>query len=426
MIIISKLIYNIIFFPLLMMLTLIGSLFNNKIRVGISGRFQSINKLKVFNKKLNPNDISYWFHAASFGEYEQIRPVLAGLKEVEPDAKIIVSFFSPSGYNNVHDDHIDCKIYLPFDFLWTIRKAMKLAKPKKLIFAAYDIWPNLIWSAHKRKIHSTIFAARFVIGTNKLKPIIRSFYRSVYRCFRTIYTVDDSDYLRVQELVKGKNSPVLRVLGNPRYDQVKSKADEFTVTHTESVLDRERCILAGSIHLEDESVVTLALAEILEKHEDVSLIWVPHDPDESYISRAEIFFSDKGFSCKRLGKKTVKLPEARVILVDVVGILSRLYWHGQIAYIGGGFSTGVHNTMEPAIARLPVLFGPKHEQFHATGELIKAGGGFLVNNGEEVYGVLENLLTNQDLFLQASYSSTDVIHQNLGSSTRVVRGIIRD
>lgn len=424
--IISKLVYNIILFPLLMTLTLIGSLFNKKIRVGISGRFQSINKLKSFNKNLNPNDISYWFHAASFGEYEQIRPVLAGLKEVEPDAKIIVSFFSPSGYNNVHDDHIDCKIYLPFDFLWTIRKAMKLARPKKLIFAAYDIWPNLIWSAQKRKIHSTLFAARFVIGTNKLKPLIRKFYGSVYRSFRTIYTVDASDYLHVQELVQGVNSPILRVLGNPRYDQVKSKADEFTVAHTESVLDRERCIIAGSIHLEDESVVMTALAEILKKHEDVSLVWVPHDPDDSYINRAEIFFSDKGFSCKQLGKKTVKLPSVRVVLVDVVGILSRLYWHGQIAYIGGGFSTGVHNTMEPAIARLPVLFGPKHEQFHATGELIKAGGGFLVNNGEEVYGVLDNLLTNQDLFLQASYASTDVIHQNLGSSTRVVRGIIRD
>jgi 3-deoxy-D-manno-octulosonic-acid transferase len=127
-----------------------------------------------------------------------------------------------------------------------------------------------------------------------------------------------------------------------------------------------------------------------------------------------------------LKKKTVKLPKTKIVLVDVVGILSRLYWHGQIAYIGGGFSTGVHNTMEPAIARLPVLFGPKHEQFHATGELIKAGGGFMVNNHDEVFGVLDNLLTNQDLFLQASYASTDVIHQNLGSATRVVRGIIRD
>ena len=423
---ISKLIYNFILLPLLMILTLIGALFNKKIRTGISGRLKSIDSLKEFSKQLKPRNICYWFHAASYGEYEQIRPVLAGLKEVELHAKIIVSFFSPSGYNNVHDDHIDCKIYLPFDFPWTIRKAMKLTRPKKLIFAAYDIWPNLIWSAHRRKIHATLFAARFVKGTKKLKPIIRNFYRSVYRCFKTIYTVDESDYLCVQNLIKGQNSPVLRVLGNPRYDQVKYKADKFTVAHTESVLDRERRIVAGSVHLEDEIVIMDALAEILKKHEDVSLVWVPHDPDDSYISRAETFFSKHGFECKRLEKKKVKIPNVRVVLVSVVGLLSRLYWHGQIAYIGGGFSTGVHNTMEPAIARLPVLFGPRNKQFHATGELIKAGGGFEVKTPDDIKTILDKLLLDKDYFLKCSFAATDVIHQNLGSATRVVRGIIRD
>jgi len=112
---------------------------------------KSIDILRKFNASVNHNDLTYWFHAASFGEYEQIRPVVAGLKEIEPHAKIVVSFFSPSGYNNVKDDHIDCKIYLPIDFLWTIHKALKLARPKKLIFAAYDIWPNLIWISKKKK-----------------------------------------------------------------------------------------------------------------------------------------------------------------------------------------------------------------------------------------------------------------------------------
>jgi len=110
----------------------------------------------------------------------------------------------------------------------------------------------------------------------------------------------------------------------------------------------------------------------------------------------------------------------------VVGILSRLYWHGQVAYIGGGFSTGVHNTMEPAIARLPVLFGPRNEQFHATGELIKAGGGFEVHSSDNVIAVLDRLFSNQSYFLKSSFAATNVIHKNLGSATRVVRGIIRD
>lgn len=426
MIFISKLLYNFILYPLLMVLILIGACFNRKIRTGFAGRLRSISELKTFNQHLQNGDLSYWFHAASFGEYEQIRPVLAGLKEIEPDAKIIVSFFSPSGFNNVEDNHIDCKIYLPFDFPWSIRKSLKLSRPKKLIFAAYDIWPNLIWTAHKRKIHSTLFAARFVEGTKKLKPVIKQFYRTVYRCFKTIYTVDKEDYLSVQKLVKGSGNPILRVLGNPRYDQVKSKADEFTITHTEHVLERKRRIIAGSIHSEDEPIVMAALADILAKHGETKLVWVPHDPEESNILRAESFFSSQGFECKRLGKKTVKLPGAKVVLVNVVGILSRLYWQGQIAYIGGGFSTGVHNTMEPAIARLPVMFGPRNKQFHATGELIKAKGGFEVNSADDVNKILDRLLSDKEFFLQCSYAATGVIQKNLGSATRVVRGIIRD
>jgi 3-deoxy-D-manno-octulosonic-acid transferase len=399
--------------------------FNKKIREGFLGRLKTISTLKEFNKTLNQSD-TYWFHAASFGEYEQIRPVLAGLKEVEPHAKMVVSFFSPSGYNNVHDDHIDCKIYLPFDFLWTIRKALKLVRPKKIIFAAYDIWPNLIWIAQKRKIHTTLFAARFMKGTKKLYPVFKNFYQCVYDCFRAIYTVDKVDYLQVQKLVKGKNSPILRVLGNPRYDQVKEKADAFTVSHTQWVLDREKRLIAGSVHLEDEPIVMEPFAGILQKYNDVSLVWVPHEPNEKNSSRAESFFNEKGLSTVRLGKKTVNLPHAKVVIVDVVGILSRLYWYGHIAYIGGGFSTGVHNTMEPAIARLPVLFGPRNEQFHATGELIKTGGGFEVRTSDDIHAILDKLFSNHEYFLKSSFAATNVIHDNLGSATRVVRGIIRD
>lgn len=426
MTILFQLLYNLILFPVLMILTIFAMVFNKKIRHGFIGRLKTISTLREFSKTLNHNDLTYWFHAASFGEYEQIRPVLAGLKEVEPYAKIVVSFFSPSGYDNVHDDHIDCKIYLPFDFLWTIRRALKLVRPKKIIFAAYDIWPNLIWIAKNRKIHTTLFAARFMKRTKKLYPVFRNFYQSVYHCFKAIYTVDKVDYLQVQKLVKGKNSPILRVLGNPRYDQVKEKADEFTVSHTQSVLDREKRIIAGSVHLEDEPVVMDAFAKILQKYDDVSLVWVPHDPDEKNISRAELFFSGNRLPSVRLGKKTVNLPIAKVVIVDVVGILSRLYWHGHVAYIGGGFSTGVHNTMEPAIARVPVLFGPRNEQFHATGELIKAGGGFEVHTSDDVYFILDKLFSDQDYFLDCSFAATNVIHNNLGSATRVVRGIIRD
>ena len=125
-------------------------------------------------------------------------------------------------------------------------------------------------------------------------------------------------------------------------------------------------------------------------------------------------------------KNETQLNGGRVYIVTVVGILSKLYWHGQIAYLGGGFTSGVHNVMEPAIARLPVLFGPKYSRSHEAGELIRSGGGYSVGNAKETYEILGKLLEDKNYFINASYAATQVIHDNIGSSTRVVRGIIRD
>ena len=219
---------------------------------------------------------------------------------------------------------------------------------------------------------------------------------------------------------------MLRILGNPRYDQVKAKADEFTVSHTEHVLERDKRIIAGSLHQEDEQIILDTFVDILTKYDDVKLVWVPHEPNKANVRKAESFFTHHGFACEQLKKKTIELPNAKVVIVSVVGILARLYWQGQIAYIGGGFSTGVHNTMEPAIARLPVIFGPRNKEFHATGELINSGGGFEVNNDKEFSEIMDKLLSNKHYLLKCSYAATDVIHKNLGSATRVVRGIIRD
>ncbi|MBT7041990.1 MAG: 3-deoxy-D-manno-octulosonic acid transferase, partial [Candidatus Marinimicrobia bacterium] len=125
-------------------------------------------------------------------------------------------------------------------------------------------------------------------------------------------------------------------------------------------------------------------------------------------------------------KKLLILSDDPVVIVGVVGVLSKLYWQGQIAYIGGGFSTGIHNVMEPAIARLPVIFGPRYHHAHEAEELLNNGGGFTINNGDEFRLILEKLIENNDYFLNSSFAATNVIHQNLGSSTRIIRSLIRD
>ena len=328
--------------------------------------------------------------------------------------------------NIVDDKHIDCKVYLPVDLPWMVKKCLKVVQPKKLILAAYDVWPNLIWKAKSMGIHSTLFAARFSENTSKLFPGVRNFYRSVYGCFSAIYTISTLDHERLQHILYPTGQPIVRVLGNPRYDQVKQKSDQFTSERTESVLLRPKRLLAGSIHSEDKQVIQGSIMSLMNEIEDLYLVWVPHEPTERNVSEAESFFQSNHFSTVRLGNKNPNQLDARVIIVDTIGRLSQLYWDGQMAYIGGGFSTGVHNVMEPAIARLPVFFGPRYKNFNEAEELITDGGGFSIESGTDLYLGMKQLFEDRDAFLKASYAATNVIHRNLGSATRIVRNLIHD
>ena len=403
-----------------------GSLFNRKIRAGMIGRFRSYQDLKSFRVRIGIEKTIYWFHASSHGEFEQVKPVLTGLKEVEPLSFSVVSFFSPSGYNHVNDEHIDCKIYLPFDFPWLIRKCLNVVQPKKIILAAYDVWPNMIWISKSKGIHSALFAAQFSEGTSKLSPVIRNFYRNVYGSLSAIYTISEQDNKRLQQILYPIKRPIVRVLGNPRYDQVKQKADKFTTEQTESVLLRPKRLVAGSMHIEDEHVILDSIVNLMQDINDLSLIWVPHEPSDRIVLEAESFFQSKNFTTARLGLKSPNQIETRVIIVDSIGKLSQLYWDGQVAYIGGGFSSGVHNVMEPAIARLPVFFGPRYNNFIEAKELIADGGGISIENGTDLYQGIKNLLEDRVAFIKASYAATEVIHRNLGSATRIVRNLIHD
>lgn len=419
-------IYNLIVYPLIFILASIGAIFNKKLRQGLVGRFHTINILKKASQRWENMSV-YWFHASSHGEFEQVQPILKGLKEVEKNIFIITSFFSPSGYNNVNDANIDCKIYLPFDFIWSIRRAFKIIRPKKIIFASYDIWPNIVWLADRRKIHIALFAARFKQNTTKVLPLIKNFYRAVYQSFSTIYTVTEEDNHHLNKILMQRDKPIVRVLGNPRYDQVKEKADKITKDRTITVLMREKRLVLGSIWPGDERKIINPLIQLMEEDEELSILWVPHEPSEKYIQSSFKIFESLGFNPLIIrSKKTMEIHNHRVAILGIVGTLSKFYWQGQIAYIGGGFTSGIHNVMEPAIARLPVIFGPKYSKSHEAMELLKAGGGFSINNGTEFYDIMKILLTDKNRFLDASFAATRVIHENIGSATRVVRGIIRD
>jgi len=420
------LIYNIFVYPLIFILGVFLTPFNKKLREGTLGRFHSTNILRNCTANIKNKSI-YWFHAASHGEYEQARPILSGLKEIRRNTFIIASFFSPSGYNNIADENIDCKIYMPFDFIWSIKKVFKVVKPKKIIFASYDLWPNLIWLAKKYNIHTCVFAARFDNESSKNLPILKHFYGSIYQSFATIYTITEEDKAHLNKILKQDTKPIIRVLGNPRFDQVKNKSDKFTKDHTITVMTREKRLIVGSVWPDDERNIINPIFRLLEEDPELKVLWVPHEPSDKYIQAAIQLFEEQGLKPRIVkAKNDSNFHNSRISILGVVGILSNYYWQGQIAYIGGGFSTGVHNVMEPAIARLPVIFGPKYKKSHEAVELIKSGGGFAINNGTEFYEILKVLLTDKNKFYNASIAATKVIHDNIGSATRVVRGIIRD
>ena len=420
-----KLIYNLILFPLFFFTIIILSIFSKKIRTGFYGRLRSKKIINDFVSKSENKDI-YWFHAASLGEYEQIKPILSGLKEIEPESQFVLSFFSPSGFNFVDDKEVDCKIYLPFDFKWIVKRYLKKLNPRKIILAGYDVWPNLIWVAKELNIHSVLFAARFSNKSSKMYPLVKTFYRNIYNSFNAIYTISKNDSEQLKLIIGEKNNPILRTLGNPRYDQVKLKSDKFTQERTKSVRQRPKRLILGSMHQEDEKRLGSFLIKLINDIEDLSLIWAPHTPSKKSISRIKVFLNKNNITYQNLGEDIIEKINAKVIIVDSVGKLAQLYWHGQVAYIGGGFSSGVHNVMEPAIARLPIFFGPKYSNFHEAEELIEKGGGFSIQTGDELYIQVSSLLNDKNKFISSSFSATNVVHDNLGSSTRIVRRLIHD
>ena len=318
-------VYNLILYPFIFILASIGAIFNKKMRNGLRGRFQSINILKNTIINWDKKQSVYWFHSASHGEFEQVRPVLRGLKEVDAKCYVVASFFSPSGYINVKDKNIDCKIYLPFDFIWSIRRALKIINPKKIIFASYDIWPNVIWLAKQRKIHTTVFALRFKQNTSKMLPIIKKFYRAVYKSFSTIYTITEGDNYRLNRILKRNNKPIIRILGNPRYDQVKEKADKFTKDRTISVMMREKRLIIGSVWPEDEKKIINSLYQLLAEDEELCVLWVPHEPSEKYILSSVRKFESHGFNPTIIrSKKKVKIQNGRVVILGVIRLAQSL------------------------------------------------------------------------------------------------------
>ena len=414
-------IYNLIIYPLFFVLTLFLIPFNKKIRLGFFGRLKSRKELLKFKSKTSFSK-NYWFHVSSHGEYQQVQSIIAELKK--DNIGIIVSFFSPSGFNNVNDDNIDCKIYLPFDFLISLYRSLKIVNPSKFIIASYDVWPNVISACKMLGIKTLLISLRIHSDSFKLSFIGRSLYKAVYDQINQIFTVSSKDLSNLKKII---NSERFMAMGNPRFDVAYLKSEDVSIKIALNDRIDKKLFLFASLWPEDHKILFPHIFDLLKKHSNSKIILVPHEISESIIGSYETLAKENNLSYKVIDRYLdMKNIEEDVIIVNAVGILYKLYWQSYASYIGGGFSIGgIHNIMEPAVASNPVIFGKNYSNsnFLEANQLLSSSAAFSVNSSEDLMNTFTNL-SNKDFYLHASNSSKNVIENNLGSTKKLMSVIV--
>lgn len=389
--------------------------FHKKARLITKGRKESLERIKKFQRFQNR---LVWFHAASLGEFEQGRPVIEALKEKEPDTVIVLTFFSPSGYeirkNYKGADHV---FYLPQDTKRNAGLFVKKIAPDAAVFIKYEFWYHYLYELRKNEIDTFLISATF----NKNQPFFKSWgkiYKRMLKFFTVIFVQDNESVSLLNSIGINKNKHA----GDTRFDRVKQIAENAQKLEKIEKFrtDGRPVFVCGSTWPADESIL---LRYINQNSYDYKWIIVPHEIDESHI-RNIIRNCQK--SIVRYSDEKADFASAEVLIIDCIGILSSVYGYGKIAYIGGGFGTGIHNTLEAAIYGIPVIFGPKYEKFREAVELIENQGAFSISNEQDFREIIDELNATDErteeygirayAYTNTQFGATEIIMKRLCKS----------
>ena len=416
-----QILYNFFFIPLLYVTLIIISLFNKKIRTGISGRKRIFEDLILSRLGLDLTKKIIWFHSSSLGEFEQAKPIIEKLKK-ETDTKIIVSFFSPSGYENSKKyPYADIITYLPFDSKWRAKRFIDIISPDLAVFMRYDIWPNHIWTLKEKKIPCLLVDATMKKNSPRKFPLAKSFHKYLFDDFSKILTVSQEDADGFKSF-KCKNVKI-KVVGDTRFDRVynRSLASKSSKIINPEILKNKKVLVAGSTWQQDEDVLIPVFLKLLKFDKNPLLIIAPHEPTLLHLEKLEHEFSGES-NAIRLSHIN-SYSNQQVIIVDSIGVLSILYNYADAAFIGGSFKINVHNVLEAAVYGVPVLFGPKIDNSQEAKNLVDAGGGILVKDKKELYRELRKLFTDEELLRKCGQSSFDFVNNNVGATDRIITEI---
>jgi 3-deoxy-D-manno-octulosonic-acid transferase len=379
----------------------------------VHGRKMVFDTLK---KSINPEDKTIWFHCASLGEYEQGVPIMEKTKELFPDYKLIVTFFSPSGFEVKKNSTLaNTIVYLPIDTVSNAKKFIELAHPSLAIFIKYEFWPNYLFQLKEKNIPTLLVSGLFRKDQIFFKPY-GGFMRKALNSFDHFFVQDKTS----KELLKGINIKDITVSGDTRYDRVSNQLlQENNLAFISEFKQNNLCIVCGSTWSEDEAVL---IDYINKAPDDVKFIIAPHKINTSKIEsfRKNIQKKSTLFSTK----EGTNISDDKVFIIDTVGLLTKIYSQADIAYVGGGMGlTGLHNILEPATFGVPIVIGNRFEKFPEAKELNELKGLFSISNAAECSKILEKLVTDKNARIESGKIAKAFVENNKGATNKTMNYI---
>jgi 3-deoxy-D-manno-octulosonic-acid transferase len=385
-----------------------ASLFNQKAKLFTQGRRNIFEQISI---KIDPSDRPIWFHFASLGEFEQGRPVLEKIKTINPTQKIVITFFSPSGFEiRKNYSEADGIFYLPMDTASNAKKFLELVNPSIAIFTKYEFWFHYFHQLHQKQIPLYLISGIFRPSQAFFKWY-GGFNRSILRCVTHFFVQNEES----ANLLKGININKVSVNGDTRFDRVHENASSpKRLQVIEEFCGSSSIFIAGSTWPADEKL----LHSFSEKYPNWKLIIAPHEVNEQHIMEIEKIFP-QAVKFSSLKSQTLD-NQAQVLIIDNIGMLSSLYQYGTVAYIGGGFGAGIHNTLEAAAFGLPVIFGPKYVKFQEAKDLIAIGAAQSISNEESLLSAFEHFKMND----KAAAAAANYVVKKKGATDAIINLIL--
>ena len=390
----------------------LASLFNQKARLMVAGQK---NLLTTIAADLhNKNDQLVWFHCASLGEFEQGRPVMEAFRQAYPDFKILLTFFSPSGYeirkNYPGADYI---YYLPIDTASKAKRFINLTKPKLVIFVKYEFWYHYLTQLKKADIPVLLISAIFRKQQIFFKPY-GQLHRTILECFHHVFVQNQNSVDLLHEIGILSTS----IAGDTRFDRVRDVAKEAaSLPLVESFVGTDPVVVVGSCWPEDMEV----LVPFINLHKGIKFILAPHEMDLAFFNQME-----KEITRSIIRYKHVSEPPltADVLLVDIVGLLSSVYQYGNYAFIGGAYGKGLHNILEAATFGIPIFFGNRnYKKFQEAVDLISLKGAFPIENTKELEGKFKTLSEDNNKYQEAAHQCSQYVIENVGATDAIMKKI---